>query len=1115
MKKNQPNIGRLWFYSIACLLFSMSVTTVYARKALPEVEISGVKNLKQMVGQIEAATDYRFSWQGNLIDNVEVTVPDGIYAINALLDKALAGKGISYSIRRQDIVLIRTSDTGPDGSPVRQGETPRKLSGVVVDAVSGEPVAGVAIWLKNTTIGTNSNATGEFSLDVTGNNDVLSASFFGYDPQELTVRPGERVVIKMTSSVEVMDEVVVVGYGVQKKVSVVGAISTVRVGNLKAPVAKISNNLAGQLAGVVSVQRSGEPGAGSTFWIRGINTFGASKNPLVLVDGIERDMDIVNVDDIKEMSILKDASATAIYGVRGANGVVMITTRDGEAGKPRVSFSIEAGMVSPTKVPEMLDAVQFARMYNEAAGSDFYTPEAIAKYADGSDPDLYPNVDWLGELYKNFSWSEKVNVSVSGGSDIARYYVSGSIYNEDGLFAVDNMKNYDTSLYYRRYNFRSNTDVQVFRHTTLNINLGTSFERKNEPGGDTGNVWRYALETAPQAFPLFYSDGTLAGPGNNHPNPYNELTQRGYREKFWNTATATVNLMQDFSQWTTPGLTANIKAAFDAQNHQELARTKQPTQYMTTGRDGYGNLIFGDPTVVGDETLSYNEKARGSRSFYLEAAVNYGRTFDRHTVGALLLYQQQQRNYTETHPSSSSGRGKNPSEFALPYRHQGVAGRLTYNFDDRYFIEGNFGYNGSENFSPGNRFGFFPAGAVGWLLSEEKFFQPLLRVMDMVKFKASYGIVGNDQISPERRFVYLETINQNGGAYQFGDNMSFTGISFGDWPNNSVGWEKACKFNVGAEISMFGRLRLQVDYFSERREGIFLESKSTPGLAGLTNAPWINVGKMKNHGVDAALEYNRQIGQVHLTARGNFTYAHNTILDNDQPAMKYPYMNEAGQSMWQKFGLVADGLFASEEEIAGWPVQTYGAVRPGDIKYIDINNDGQIDEYDTKPLGFPDVPEITYGFGASMRWKGLDFSIFFQGVGNVNFFANNIYTRPFTGLNPNQSNVFSDLAGNYWTPENLDARYPRLSTGVVNNNSQQSSFWMVDGSYVRLKNAEIGYTLPRSWVSAAGMDGLRIYLSGMNLLTFSKFKLWDPDLQTGAANYPNNKVYNIGATISF
>ncbi|MBQ7855888.1 MAG: TonB-dependent receptor [Alistipes sp.] len=1060
-----------------------------------------------MIQKVEAGSDYRFSWSGNLPNDISISVPSGAHTVEELLSAALRNKGVEYVIKQNDIVLL-PQQKAAQAAPAASQSKERTITGTVVDAETGAPVIGASVWIKDSTIGTTVDIDGNFSLKAPNNLAVMAVSFIGYEDYEVAINSiTSHTTIKLKTSTTVMEDVVVVGYGTQKKASVIGAISSVAIGDLRAPVAKLSGNIAGQLAGVVSIQRSGEPGAGSTFWIRGISTFGESKTPLILVDGVERDMDLVNVDDIKEMSILKDASATAIYGVRGANGVVMITTRSGDAGKPKVSLSIEGGLVQPTKVPEMLGGVEYAEMYNDATGSMIYSPETIAKYASGVDPDLYPNVNWVDTLYKDYSWNEKVNVSVSGGGDIAKYYISGSFYNEDGLFAIDNMKNYDTSTYYRRYNFRSNVDVQVFRHTKLNFNLGTSFERRNQPGTAADTIWGYALNTIPIAYPLFYSDGTLAGPANNDgANPYVLLTQTGYRERFDNTATSTVNLNQDFGSWITPGLSANIKFAFDAMNRQDVNRTKTPQQWMASSRDEDGNLIKTE-TVAGQESLTLGKASYSRRTVYLEGSINYARTFGRHSVGALFLYQHSQKNYVNSGESD-------PDKF-LPYRNQGIAGRLTYDFDNRYFVEANFGYNGSENFSPGNRFGFFPSVAVGWALSEEKFFEPAKDVIDMLKFKASYGLVGNDQIGGGRRFIYLETI-ENGYNYSFGSsNTEYTGIRLGDYPNPNVGWETVRKLNVGVDLSLFGKLKIQADYFDENRSGIFLQSSSIPEIAGLVNKPWINVGRMHNRGVDASLDYHQKFGQVEVTARANFTYTHNTILNNDQPDWEYLYLNRIGQSNWQTFGLVADGLFQSQEEIDAWPTQKFGEVKPGDIRYLDINGDGVVDDYDKKPIGFPNVPEISYGFGASVRWKGFDVSVFFQGVDNVNFFINNTYTQGFTANKTRHSNVFADLYGNYWTENNRDAKYPRLTIGQNTNNNQTSTYWMVNGRYLRLKNAEIGYTLPKRILSKAHIDRLRIYVSGVNLLTFSPFKLWDPDLQTGAAGYPNNRVYNLGVTLVF
>ena len=1075
------------------------------------IRIGNVTNLKELIRQIEAQTSYKVSYQGNLADNITIKADPSKHNVEELLADALRGTGISYVIRYNTIILTQEQ---PRAEAAQQASQTRHIAGRVIDAETKEPIIGATVWVKDSALGTNTNVDGAFDYTFTGHYGYIAVSYIGYQTQEFPVTNLPKV-IELSAGNE-LDEVVVVGYGTQKKASVVGSIASVSVNDIRMPTAKISNNLAGQLAGVISVQRSGEPGASSTFWIRGISTFGSSTTPLVLVDGIERDLDLVDIEDIKDFSILKDAAATAIYGVRGANGVILITTREGIVGKPQINIRFEAGMVQPTKVPDMLDAVQFAELWNAAAGSEVYTPEVIQKYRDGSDPDLYPNVDWVDYLYKDLSFNERVNVNVTGGGSTAKYYISGGFYNEDGLFARDNMKEYNTSVFYRKFNFRSNVEVQLHKYTKLNVNLATTFERKNEPGTAASNsggtcIWNYAIKSAPNVFPAVYSNGLLPGPGaNNGENPYVLLTQTGYREKFYNTAQSLFSLTQDLGDWVTKGLTVTVKGSFDAKNYNHLARTKTPPQYMASGRDEFGDLIL-QQTVVGTDNLTYAESHSGYRSVYLEASVNWARSFGKHDLSALFHYQQSQRN--------DVGIDKSEPELALPYRHQGIAGRITYSYDNRYFIEGNFGYNGSENFSPGKRFGFFPSVAAGYVISNEKFFEPVRGVIDLLKIKASYGIVGNDKIGTGdnvRRFIYNGTVN-SGSSYYFGTTPhSSSSIQMGDWPNPNVGWEEAHKLNVGVDLSLFSKLKISADYFKEKREGIFLQRQSIPVYVGLSTQPWVNIGKMRNSGVDASLEYHQTIGQdLHLTVRGNFTYARNMIVDQDQPDYKYLYMNRTGQARYQTFGLVAAGLFRDQADIDAWPKQSFGDVEPGDIKYLDLNGDGVVDSYDVKPIGYTSIPEIVYGFGFSLQWKAFDFSAFFQGVGHVSFSTLTDQTLGFNARNSREANLFSDVYDNYWTPERLDAKYPRLYIGTNNNNNQTSTFWMANGRYMRLKNLEIGYTLPKRISQKMAMQNMRVYLSGVNLFTFSPFKLWDPDLQTGATNYPNNRIINIGLTIGF
>ena len=790
---------------------------------------------------------------------------------------------------------------------------------------------------------------------------------------------------------------------------------------------------------------------------------------------------------------------------------MLVTTRGGIVGKPQINIKFEAGMVQPTKIPDMIDAVQFAEMYNAAAGYDFYSKKDIQTFRDGSDPDLHPNIDWVDRLYKDYSFNQRVNVNISGGGSTAKYYISGGFYNEDGLFKADNMKEYNTSVFYRRFNFRSNVEVQLHKYTKLNVNLATTFERKNEPGSSaTGanGIWGYALKTAANAFPDVYSNGYLAGPASGQgENPYALLTQTGYREIFYNTAQSLFVLTQDLGDWVTKGLTVSIKGSFDAKNENNLGRTKTSPQWLATGRNEAGELEF-NQTKIGEENLTYKQTNKGYRSVYFEAVANWARTFGKHDLSAMFLFQQSQKNYV--------GESANNSEKALPYRHQGIAGRITYNYDNRYFVEGNFGYNGSENFSPNHRFGFFPSIAVGYVVSNEKFFAPIRDVVSMVKLKASYGLVGNDQIGGDRRFIYNETVI-GGGKYYFGTTPSqYTSVRLGEFPNPNVGWEKAKKLNLGADLSFFNQLNISVDYFKENREGIFLQRKSIPMYVGLSTKPWVNIGKMRNSGIDASLEYHQPLGKdLHLTVRGNFTYARNRIMDQDEPDYAYTYMNHSGQMQWQKFGLVAAGLFQDQEDIDSWAKQSFGEVKPGDIKYLDLNGDGIVDNYDTKPIGYSDIPEIVYGFGFSLQWKAFDLSAFFQGVAHVSFSTLTDQTQAFVGRNLKESSVFADLYGNTWTPENPGAKYPRMTTGAIDNNNQLSTFWMANGRYLRLKNLELGYTLPKRIANKIAMQSLRVYLSGVNLFTFSPFKLWDPDLQTGATNYPNNRIINLGLTIGF
>ena len=718
----------------------------------------------------------------------------------------------------------------------QQKKQKRVITGVVRDGDTNEPIIGASVWLKNSSVGAVTDIDGKYSITIEGVGGVLEFSYIGMKKQEIAIIDQKSINVTLQPDTEVLDEVVVVGYGSQKKESVVGAISTLDIKKLKVPGASISNVLAGQLSGVVAMTRSGEPGKNSAadFYIRGVSSFKGTSTPLVLVDGIERDLDLVDTDDIASFSILKDASASAVYGVRGANGVILITTKKGEEGKPAINVRTEFGFTSPTKRPKMLDSARWAELYNEASSTKYYSDEVMQKYREHSDPDLYPDVDWFDALFDDMAENQRVNLSITGGGDIVKYYVSGSFYNESSIYKnAGNIYGYDSSINYNKFNFRANIDLNLTKSTVLNVNLANIYEKSFGPGfGDNDNaIWGYTFNASPNAFPIEYSDGKLSGPSTDSGfNPWNMLVHSGYREQFWNSAQALVGVTQDIGKLWKPleGLTANLKFSWDAWNTTLQRRSKTPTFYHARGRDDQGNLIYDDnngdgewdPVHTGSESLGFAIGRSGTMTRYLEGSLNYNRLFaEKHRVGALLLYNQ------KIHTNTQAGSG----DAALPYKNQGLAGRVTYAFKDTYFAEVNVGYNGSENFARGHRFGFFPAAAIGWMMSNEKWFEPITNTVDMLKLKASYGKVGNDDIGGQRRWVYESSI-VGGGNWQYGQsaNQGGDGIRIGEVENLNASWEEALKLNVGIEFSLFNKVKVQADYFREERTGIFLQRAGLP-----------------------------------------------------------------------------------------------------------------------------------------------------------------------------------------------------------------------------------------------------------------------------------------------
>ena len=1022
---------------------------------------------------------------------------------------------------------------------VEQQQTKRTITGTVVTGDTNEPAVGATVYLRNSTTGTITDTDGKFSIAIEGLGGVLEFSYIGYKTQEVALVGQSSINVTLQPDNEVLDEVVVVGYGSQRKESVVGAISTLDVTKLIVPTSNLSTALAGQLSGIVAMSRSGEPGKNSAadFYIRGVSSFTGNTSPLVLVDGVERDLDLVDTEDIASFSILKDASASAVYGVRGANGVILITTKKGAVGKPQVNVRTEFGFTQPTKKPKMVNSAQWAELYNEAYSTNYYSAEDIEMYRSGADPDLYPNVDWFDTMFNNMAANQRVNLNITGGSDIVRYYVAGSFYNESSIYKnAGNIYGYDSSIRYNKFNFRANVDLNLTKSTVINLNLANIYEKSFGPGfGDTdSDIWSYLFMTSPNAFPVEYSDGRLSGPSTDSGyNPWNMLVHSGYREQFWNSAQSLIGVTQDIGALWEPlkGLTANIKFSWDAWNTTLQRRSKSPTFYHARGRAEDGSLIYDDengdgiwePVHTGDETLTYGIGRSGTMTRYVEGSLTYNRLFGEHRVGALFLYNH--KIYTDTQAGSSSA--------SLPYKDQGIAGRLTYAFRDTYFLEVNMGYNGSENFARGHRFGFFPAVALGWMMSSEKWFEPATKVIDMLKWKASYGKVGNDDIGGTRRWVYEPTI-VTGGSWYYGQsaNQGGSGIRVGEVENLEASWEEALKLNAGVEFSLFNKVRVQADYFREERQGIFLKRAGLPAIVGVSTVPYVNIGETLNQGFDATVEYMHKVNDdLFITARGNFTFNRNKLINNDEPDWEYRYQNRIGKPFGsggstQPFGLIALGLFENEEEIANSPVQNFGEYRVGDIKYQDVNGDGIVDEQDAVAIGYTNLPEITYGFGATAQWKGWDFNLFFQGVARTSFFLSGSSIRsPFSTGNMERAAINEDVYGNVWmstntAEQNAGVTYPRLSAGSggagSTNNNRASTWWLRDGSFLRLKSMEIGYSLPQHILQKSFIKSLRFYISGNNLLCFSPFKLWDPEKGTSdGSGYPLNRTFSIGFNANF
>ena len=1095
--------------------------------------------LREVLKTIEKSSQFVFFYLDDAV-NLErkVSIDSKNKNIEEILSELFEGTSCTYRISDRQIFI-----SGKAPASTEQQQNKRKISGRVTD-IKGEPLIGVNVTVDGDANGSITNMDGLYEIFVTKKSVVLKFTYIGFKTSEIRTNASTNIYdVTLEEQVNELEETVIVGYGTQRKISNIGAQSSMKMEGIKTPSASLTTTLAGRLAGVVAVQRTGEPGKDAAdIWIRGISTPNTS-SPLVLVDGVERSFNDIDPEDIESLTTLKDASATAVYGVRGANGVILIKTKPGKVGKPTVSADYYESFTRFTKMVDLADGITYMNAANEAMRNDGiatkYTEDQIRNTIAGKDPYLYPNVDWLKEIFNDWGHNRRVNVNVRGGSEKVAYYASVSYFNETGMTVTDkNIDTYDSKMKYSRYNFTTNLNIDVTPTTKVEIGAQGYLGEGNYPAISSADLYNAAMSISPVEYPkMFFVNGEAFVPGtstnNNFNNPYSQATRRGYDNLTKNQIYSNLRVTQDLDMLT-KGLKLTAMYAFDVYNeihvHQDRAESTYNFLDTSVPYDMNGQPIL-QRIYEGSNVLSYTQETSGNKKTYLEASLNYDRTFnDDHRVSALFLFNQQSK---LLYP-------KGTLEDAIPYRMMGIAGRATYSWKDRYFAEFNIGYNGAENFSPKHRFGTFPAFGVGWVVSNEKFWQPLSKAVSFLKIRYTDGKVGNSEVS-DRRFMYLDQMKENGDyGYKFGPNgTKWSGYETVNMAVDLI-WEESRKQDLGIDLKLFNDdLSIVFDLFKERRENILLKREhSIPSFLGYnTSAPYGNIGIIENKGFDGTIEYNKRINKDWVIAlRGNVTFNKDKWIQGELPEQKYEWMNQYGHNINGVKGYVAEGLFTQTEidDMARWEslsdankaitpkpfASQFGTVKAGDIKYKDLNNDGQIDAYDQTYISRGDVPTTVYGFGFTVGWKDLSVGMMFQGVAGAERVLNGSSVNPFNG-GGGSGNLYSNI-GDRWTEENPDqnAFYPRLSYGSETtsniNNFQKSTWWVRNMNFLRLKTLQISYNLPKPWVNKVHLKNAAVYVMGTNLFTLSRFKLWDPELNTdNGASYPNTTSYSVGINFTF
>jgi TonB-linked SusC/RagA family outer membrane protein len=1020
-----------------------------------------------------------------------------------------------------------------------------RITGTVFD--DSGPLSGVAVLIKGTTQGVASDDNGEFAIVVPNDTVTLRFVFSGYRDEEVKVGQRKILAVQMTEETTELDEVTVVAFGTQKKESVVASITTVNPGELKIPASNLTTALAGRMAGLISYQRSGEPGLDNAeFFIRGVTTFGYKQDPLILIDNNEsssNELARMQPDEIASFSIMKDATATALYGSRGANGVILITTKSGAEGPAKINVRYEEIFSQPTSLPELADPITYMNLHNEAfltrkLNPTPYTQDKIANSTNPNrNPYVYPVTDWYDILFKNVTNNRHLNFSASGGGKIARYYAAASVIRDNGVLNVDKRNNFNSNVSLNRYTLRSNININLTKTTEMIARLSGAFDNYHGPMNGGAAVFNQVMNTNPVLFPPYYAPdknneltehilfGNARNSSNNfYNNPYADMV-RGYKDQNTTNISVQFELKQDLS-FITEGL--SIRGLFNTNHNGSFDISRAYNAYYYTipygGYDKYKDEYTLYPLNEGKEWLSFTEGAKTmTTAVYFEAALNWSRAFDKHELGGLLVYTMRESKQTQA-------QGGTNLQLSLPYRNIGLAGRLTYAFDGRYLAEFNFGYNGSERFSKNERFGFFPSAGLGWAVSKESFWDGIRDVVNNLKIRGTYGLVGNDAIGDaNKRFYYISQVNMNLGLSGFGTYGSYRGEGSGGgvnverYANENITWEIAKKLNLALELGFFGKIDLQADLWKEHRTNILMARSSIPATMGIGNVTMdANIGEAESSGIDISLNINHSFNKdFWISSLSNFTYSTSKFLVYEEPDYpNAPWKLHRDYAINQGRGFIAERLFIDDDEIRNSPEQ-FGTYLAGDIKYMDLNGDGRITELDQAPIGYPTSPEIVYGFGVSTGYKGFDFSFFFQGLARESFWINPSATAPFID---GQRALLKTYADSHWSEDKRDAYalWPRLSPNIVTNNNGKlngqdiiSTWFMRDGSFLRLKSVEIGYSLPNKIISKAKMSTFRIYASGLNLLCFSKFKLWDPEMAGNGLGYPVQRVFNIGVQIAF